>query len=44
MSLIRVRRERKKEWIEAKKGRSPRALFLLLIFVMGIIAYLTLKY
>jgi hypothetical protein len=44
MSLIRVRRDRKREWIDAKKGRSPRALLLLLIFVVGIIAYLSTKF
>ena len=31
MSLIRVRRNRKKEWIDFKKGHSTRALTFLLI-------------
>jgi hypothetical protein len=44
MSLIRVRRDRKREWIDTKKGRSPRSLFLLLIFVIGMIAYITMKF
>lgn len=44
MSLIRVRRERKREWIDAKKGRSPRALLLLLAFVVGIFVYLSTKF
>lgn len=33
MSLIRVRRRRKKEWIDAKKGKSPGTLTLLLAVV-----------
>ena len=31
MSLIRVRRNRKKNWIDVKKGRSTQALIFLLI-------------
>lgn len=44
MSLIRVRRDRKREWIDAKKGRSPRGLLLLLVFVVGILTYISLKF
>ncbi len=33
MSLIRVRRDRKKDWIDVRKGRSTRALVFLLILV-----------
>jgi hypothetical protein len=44
MSLIRVRRDRKREWIDAKKGRSTRGLLLLLVLVVGIIVYISLKY
>lgn len=40
MSLIRVRRKRKREWIDAHKGRSPRTLILLLALVVLIIWYL----
>lgn len=40
MSLIRVRRRRKKEWIDAKKGRSPASLVILLVVVTLIIWYL----
>lgn len=44
MSLIRVRRKRKKEWIDHQKGRSPRALVLLLILVGIIIWYLGYRF
>ena len=40
MSLIRVRRRRKREWIDAKKGKSPKALILLLGLVVILIWYL----
>lgn len=40
MSLIRVRRQRKREWIDAKKGRSPTTLVVLLVVVIAIIWYL----
>lgn len=40
MSLIRVRRQRKKEWIDAKKGKSPRTLVVLFAVVAVIIWYL----
>ena len=40
MSLIRVRRQRKQEWIDAKKGKSPRTLVVLLAIVAAIIWYL----
>ena len=40
MSLIRVRRQRKKEWIDAKKGKSPSTLVVLLAVVAAIIWYL----
>lgn len=33
MSLIRVRRERKKDWIDVKKGWSTKALVFLLIIL-----------
>jgi len=44
MSLIRVRRKRKREWIDAKKGKSPRALILLLALVVLIIWYLSYRF
>ena len=40
MSLIRVRRERKKDWIDAKKAKSTRRLFFLLGLVLFMIWYL----
>ena len=40
MSLIRVRRRRKREWIDTKKGRSPASLVILLVVVTLIIWYL----
>lgn len=40
MSLIRVRRRRKRDWIDTKKGRSPGTLVILLVVVILIIWYL----
>lgn len=40
MSLIRVRRQRKRDWIDAKKGKSPTSLVVLLVVVLAIIWYL----
>lgn len=40
MSLIRVRQRRKKEWIDAKKGKSPKTLALLFVGVVIVIWYL----
>ncbi len=40
MSLIRVRRRRKREWIDAKKGKSPTGLAMLFVVVLVIIWYL----
>jgi hypothetical protein len=40
MSLIRVRRNRKREWIDVKKGKPPFKLGLLLVVVIGVIWYL----
>ena len=34
MSLIRVRRRRKREWIDARKGKSPTTLVVLLVIVI----------
>lgn len=44
MSLIRVRRKRKKEWIDHQKGRTPRGLIALLIVVILIIWYLGFRF
>jgi hypothetical protein len=40
MSLIRVRRRRKKEWIDAKKAKSPLRLILAFLAVLAVIWYL----
>ena len=41
MSLIRVRRDRKKRWIDAKRAKSPRKLILLLLAIIAAIWYLS---
>lgn len=40
MSLIRVRRKRKKDWIDVRGGKGPRKLILLLLVVAVVIWYL----
>lgn len=40
MSLIRVRRRRKKNWISARKGLSSRQLLGLLVLTGAVIWYL----
>jgi hypothetical protein len=44
MSLIRVRRERKKNWIDQKKGWSPRRLAILLGMLFALIWYLGARF
>jgi hypothetical protein len=44
MSLIRVRRKRKREWIDAQKGKPPRALIFLFALVIFIIWYLGFRF
>jgi hypothetical protein len=44
MSLIRVRRNRKKAWIDVRKGKSPRMLIFLLILVIAAIWYLATRF
>jgi len=44
MSLIRVRRSRKKEWIDTRKGWSPRVLIFLLVLVIVAIWYLSTRF
>ncbi|MEZ4414616.1 MAG: hypothetical protein R3E10_02600 [Gemmatimonadota bacterium] len=41
MSLIRVRRDRKRDWIDAKKNKSPWKLSLLLVLVLVALWYLS---
>lgn len=44
MSLIRVRRDRKKGWIDARKGKSPRSLVAGLILVALVIWFLSTRF
>lgn len=44
MSLIRVRRSRKKNWIDVKKGPSPTRLGMILVVVVLVIWYLTVRF
>jgi hypothetical protein len=44
MSLIRVRRERKKQWIDLKKTSSTRKLVLFLAIVLLGIWYLSTRF
>lgn len=44
MSLIRVRRERKKNWIDTRKGLSPTKLILLLAVVGLVIWFLGYRF
>jgi hypothetical protein len=44
MSLIRVRRDRKKDWVDIRKGRPLRALVLLLLIVGAAIWFLSTRY
>ncbi|MFV2006105.1 MAG: hypothetical protein ACC667_01585 [Longimicrobiales bacterium] len=44
MSLIRIRRDRKKAWIDAKKGAPPRKLILLFVIVAMAIWYLGTRF
>jgi len=44
MSLIRVRRDRKKDWIDVRKVFKTRALIFLLILAGAAIWYLTAAY
>jgi hypothetical protein len=44
MSLIRVRRKRKKDWIDVRKGSGPGKLALVLLLVVGIIWYLSSRF
>jgi hypothetical protein len=44
MSLLRVRRKRKREWIDIQKGKSPGALIFLLALVVVLIWYLHTRF
>lgn len=44
MSLIRVRRNRKRDWIDVKKGTSAARLVVLLVAVIAIIWYLGYRF
>jgi hypothetical protein len=44
MSLIRVRRERKKDWIDVRKGFKTRGLVVLLFLAGAVIWYLTVAF
>ena len=44
MSLIRVRKQRKMNWIDKKKNSSPRRLVILLIMLVGVIWWLGFRF
>lgn len=44
MSLIRVRRRRKKEWLDVRKGKSPGKLAIFLVIVVGVLWYLNTRF
>ena len=44
MSLLRIRRERKKNWIDKKAGWSPRRLVMLLVMLIILIWYLGFRF
>lgn len=39
MSLIRIRRNRKKNWLDSKKFFSTRTLIILLLVAVGVMVY-----
>ena len=44
MSLIRIRRERKRNWIDSRSGWSPHRLVVLLILLLAAIWYLGFRF
>ena len=44
MSLIRIRRDRKKNWIDRRGGWSPRRLVILLVLLLAVIWYLGFRF
>lgn len=44
MSLIKVRRNRKKAWIDHKKGMAPKKLVFLLLTLVAVIWYLSIRF
>ena len=44
MSLIRVRRKRKKDWLDYRKSKGPFKLVLVLLLVLVLIWYLGTRF
>ncbi len=44
MSLIRVRRDRKKNWIDQKKHFNPKSLMMALVVLVVVIWYLGVRF
>ena len=44
MSLLRVRRKRKREWLDIQKGKSPKAMVFVLALVVVLIWYLHTRF
>jgi hypothetical protein len=44
MSLIRIRRDRKKNWLDRKSGWSTRQLAIVLIMLLAVIWYLGFRF
>ncbi len=44
MSLIRVRRKRKKDWLDTRKGKSPARLLVYLVLALAAIWYLGTRF
>ncbi len=44
MSLIRIRRDRKRNWLDSKTGWSPRRLMLLLVVLLAAMWYLSVGF
>ncbi len=44
MSLIKVRRNRKKNWIDTRKPKNTRKLVILLLLVLALIWYLGYRF
>ena len=44
MSLIRVRRRRKQNWLDVKRGPSSRKLAIALVMVVAVIWYLSTRF
>ena len=44
MSLIRIRHNRKKNWLDEKKAKSPRKLILFFLLVVAVIWFLSYRF